>query len=250
MRIPSLNTNPIQLVKPVWKNFSTTDTRKVFENFSIKNEILGNLSVGISDCQDGFGRWIIEIKNTLGKVFGKEVISIDRNNKYMTGYNILVEREYRQKNYRFGELLRLASIMEMIENKCPLLYIYSKDSAVYFHSKYKFEPAIRAFEERDAALMTIANDKSRNFKDLTNMAKILQKKINENKDNAKKQRELTQKTNILVQEYIKRAISENMPQKNHPFERGMDMILERKAVINNSDYYNVLFAQHGIDYKV
>ena len=87
MRIPSLNTNPIQLVKPVWKNFSTTDTRKVFENFSVKKRDLGNLSVGISDCRDGFGRWIIEIKNNLGRVLGKEVISINKQNSSLNFKN-------------------------------------------------------------------------------------------------------------------------------------------------------------------
>ncbi len=64
-------------------------------------------------------------------------------------------------------MLRLASIMEIIENKSPFIYIFSKDTAVYFHGKYKFEPAIKAFKERNAALETIIQDKSPHFKDLS-----------------------------------------------------------------------------------
>ncbi len=100
MNIPSLNPNIIKpLVKPQWKNFSENDTRRVFEDLQIQNNILGQLSLGIRDYNDGFNRLVIEIKNAMGKIFGKEIISLDSHSNAMTGYNILVEPEYRQKNF-------------------------------------------------------------------------------------------------------------------------------------------------------
>ena len=251
MKIPSLNLNTVKpLVKPQWKNFMPGDTRKVFEDVQIQNNIFGKLSLGIRDYNDGFNRWIIEIKNALGKVFGKEIISIDKQNKYMTGYNIIVEPEYRQKGFRFGELLRLASIMEIIENKCPFIYIFSKDTAVYFHSKYKFEPAIKTFEERDSALETIIQDTSPSFRDLVKKAKDIENQVIANKGNGQIQRELTKTTNDIVKEYIKRALKENNPQKSHPFKRGIEMTLDAETIHRNKDYFNNMFAQHGIDYKI
>ena len=251
MNIPSLNPNIIKpLVKPQWKNFSENDTRRIFEDFRIQNNILGPLSLGIRDYNDGFSRLVIEIKNAMGKIFGKEIISLDSHSNAMTGYNILVEPEYRQKNFRFGELLRLASIMEIIENKSPFIYIFSKDTAVYFHGKYKFEPVIKAFEERNAALETIIHDKSPHFKDLSIKAQNIEDQIKANINNDQKQRNLTKKTNDIVREYIKRALEEPNPQKNHPFKRGMDMMLDAETIRRNKDYFNNLFEKHGIDYKI
>lgn len=251
MKIPSLNPNIIKpLVKPQWKNFSENDTRRVFCAFQVQHDILGKLSVSIRDYNDSFNRWIIEIKNRMDKLLGKEIISIDKNNKSMAGYNILVEKEYQQKNFYLGELLRLASIMEIIENKCPFICIYSKDTAVFFHSKYKFLPAIKTFEERNAALETMIQDKSPHFKDLSIKAKDIENQIKANKGNTQKQRELTQKINYIVREYIKRALEEKNPQENHPFKKGMDMMLDAETIRRNKDYFNNLFEKHGIDYKI
>lgn len=251
MNISALKPNSIrQLVKPVWKNFSETDARKVFETLPIQNNCLGRLSLGIRDYKDGFNRMIIEIKNSLGKVFGKEIISIDTHNKYMTGYNILVEPEFRQKHFRFGELLRLASIMEIVENKSPYIYIYSKDTAVYFHSKYKFVPNIKTFEERNSSLETILRDKSPEIKDLVEKAKDITRQIALNKNNSDIQRECVQKVNILISEYIERAMQKKDPQINHPFKKGIEMRLYRDTILKNKEYFNTLFENHGIDYKI
>ena len=121
---------------------------------------------------------------------------------------------------------------------------------MYFHSKYKFEPAIRTFEERNAALETIAEDKSLHFRDLSDRAKYFQRKVNENQKNSKKLRQLTLKTNDIVKEYIKRVLEETNPQKNHPFKRGMDMILDMETIQQNKDFFNALFEKHGIEYKI
>lgn len=247
-KISVINKN-FDSIKPQWKNFQENDSRKVFLDFPVKHDVFGTCMVSIKNFEEYFNRWIIELKNTSGKIFGKEVISIDKDNKKMIGFNIIVEPEYRKK-FHFGELLRLASIMEMKENKSPLIDIYSKDTAVYFHSKYKFLPKITSFEERDKALETIVGDKAETFVDLAERAKEIQKTVEVNRKNAQKQRELCKETNVLVTEYIQRALQEKNPEKNHPFLRGMEMELTEKSVQENKDFFNSLFEKHGIDYRI
>ena len=103
---------------------------------------------------------------------------------------------------------------------------------------------------RQDALETIINDTSLHFRDLAIKAKIIQNQVKANKNNAQKQRELTQKTNYIVREYIRRALEEKNPQESHPFRRGMDMMLDAETIHRNKDYFNSLFAKHGIDYKI
>ena len=95
----------------------------------------------------------------------------------MTGQYIEVLPEYRQHNYFFGELLRLASIIELLENKLKQIEIYSKNTAVYFHSKYKFKPAIKNFNERDKVLESIIENEMNGYEDLRLRAKVLQNLI-------------------------------------------------------------------------
>ena len=149
-----------------WNNVSCFGKNiKLFENIPIKNEKLGNLSVGIREYIDGSIRQIIEIKNTFDKVLGKEIISINEPNTPMYGFSIEVLPGYRKKNFRLGELLRITSVMEMIENKASQLKIRSKDSAIYFHAKYKFSPFETNTSDSIRILKTIINDSTESFSD-------------------------------------------------------------------------------------
>ena len=137
----------------------------------------------------------------------------------------------------------------MLENKKTLFKIYSKSTAIYFHSKYKFEPNITSFHERDAALLTIIQDKNKNFSDLSQKGKNLQHKINICQT-AEEQRELCLSVNKLIKEYIERAKNPAGNYKFHPFQSGIDMILTNKNLIKHKDFFNNLFKKHGIDYNI
>ena len=236
--------------KPQWKNFAQNDSRQIFEDCSVNHGVFGQLNVTLRKCEDGFNRWVIEIKNALDKHLGKEIISME-NNKAMTGYDIIVHPEYRKKGYKLGELLRLFSVMEMHKNNSPFLKIYSKDTAVYFHSKYKFVPCNRTFTDRNRMLESMANDSCADFSDIALSAKNLQKLAKETQNNPEKQRALCIDTNKLASEYINRAIEkEKEPQIKHSFFYGMDMVLTRENLEKNKEFYNRLFEKHGIDYKI
>ena len=57
------------------------------------------------------------LKNRLGKTLGSEEFNMDTKTGKAIGKMIVVEPEYRQKNFRFGEILRLSSIIMILENK-------------------------------------------------------------------------------------------------------------------------------------
>ncbi len=224
--------------------------RKIINAFKVKNNILGDLFVK-SDKIDGTNGYIKnEIVNGLGKQFANEILKIDNENLDMIGFNIVTEPEYRRKNFRFGEILRLASVIEMLENKSKSIKIVSKNNAIYFHAKYKFIPNFKDFKVRDDFLSDISKDKSYSFKDLRFEAFHFIKIIKDYKQNSEKQREITKQVNNLVERYINRALKEHDPQKNHPLSYPMDMILQKDSVIKNKDFYNALFEKHSIDYKI
>ena len=54
------------------------------------------------------------LKNRLGKTLGSEDFNMDEETGKAIGTMMLVDPEYRQKNFRFGEILRLSSIMMML----------------------------------------------------------------------------------------------------------------------------------------
>lgn len=249
---PLLDNNVVRKSAQIlWKDAGLNEGRHLFETFSVPKDIIGDVFVNIAKYPNTEKNFMIEVKNRLGKLLGNELISIDaQGNKKIFGFNIQVDKEYQRKRFRIGELLRLASIMEMLKNESPHIQIYSKDTAVYFHSKYKFEPDITAFDTRDKALRDIISDKSLGFEDLKEAAQQILDSVTLSKDDAAAKRALCKDTNALLKKYIQRALLDEKPDKQHPFSFGFDMILKRDTVIENKDFFNSIFERQGIDYKI
>ncbi len=240
-----LKINP---VKPTIKLYRNNETRKLC-SFVVPENKAGELNVNVKeDIENGGHLFITELRNRLNKLLGFEHLSHYNNNDNMTGLYIYVDPEYRQKHYFFGEILRLASIIQMLENKIKTFSIVSKDSAIYFHSKYKFQPSVTSFSNRDKLLSTLVNDKAPDFKDLSLKGKELTEQI-KNNPSPDKQRMYCNDANQLFSQYINRALS-NHDIKSHKFDWVMDMKLTRENVFANKEFYNELFKKHGIDYKI
>ena len=232
-----------------WRNFAENDERKVFQPFGIKNSVIGDLSIELKSHECGYDRWVISLKNLLGKLLGYEVLRMNPESKEITGYLMNVSEEYRQKGFRFGEMLRLFSVIEMNENKSPRLDIVSRPDAVYFHSKYKFEPSNICFSDRDMMLKTVSEDSS--FSELAKEAKKIIFAA-ENKTDKQLQRDLCIKTNALVQRYINQALLEDHENAylRHPFKFGFSMSLSFENLLKNKDFFNNCFKKYGIDYGI
>jgi len=236
-------------VKPLLTNVRPADPRKMC-SFCIQTPLLGEVNLTGRLCDDyGFSNFIIEIYNKFKKRLGHELLSMYRNYDNFCGLFIEIEPEYRHselKDFRLGELLRLASVILMKENKKKEFQIYSKDTAVYFHSKYKFEPDITSFNNRDLILATILKQKE--FNDLAHAAENLLYKIRQAYE-AEEQRALCKPANVLIKEYIDRVILSGTIDK-HPFPTGMNMVLTDKNLSENKEFFNKLYEKHGIDYKL
>lgn len=231
-----------------------TNRAEIVDNIpqiKVKNNIWGNLHTVHKKDIFNPTYTITELIDETGKVLGKEVLSFEKNKPDSIGMSIEVIPECRKKGFNFGEILRLSSIMMLIENKVKNFEIYSKDTAVYFHSKYFFEPAIKQFKERNYALQSVIRNCKNNegFGEFENEAENLLETSLSNNDPAC-QRELCIKTNLLLKKYIKNVLQTKDDYKNHPFNFGMRMKLTDDIIYNNKAFFNKLFEKHGIDYII
>lgn len=237
-----------KLSKPLITLYKPQDTRK-FCSFTVPNNKAGYLHLDTKSDTYGSGyRFITELKNRFGKLLGFEQFTLFDNDKKSTGLLISVEQEYRNKKYYFGEILRLASIIDIIENKLNAFEIYSKSTAIYFHSKYKFKSAITSFDERDNALNAIIANQNSKYKDLAEQAKELLY-LAQTSDDGKFQRMLCVQANKIINQYIQKVI-QNGEYTKHPFNWGMTMKLTTDNIKANREYFNALFQKHGIDYQI
>ena len=240
--------NKVELFKPVIRLYKPDETRKLC-SFKVPQNKAGELFVDIKpESPLNNFRFIIELKNRLGKLLGYEIYSHFEGSDKMTGLYINVLDEYRQRHYFFGEILRLASIIQMLENKIKTFSIKSKETAIYFHSKYKFEPSITSFDERDRLLKNVADDTDPNFKDLALQAKELIERIKTPLQDDEKRR-MCVNASAVLKEYISRALADSST-KQHKLKWPVDMKLTDKIVRENKDYLDSLFIKHGIDYKI
>ena len=142
------------LVQPSIRNVAPNDSRKIC-SFELPHSEIGEIAVRVKPRLTDKDRFVSEIVNSEQNVLGSEVFDLFPEKNMIFGYDISVKPANRGKG--LGELLRLASIIEMIENKVEEFKIYSKNSAVYFHSKYKFTPDFNTFSYRDEAIRNISN---------------------------------------------------------------------------------------------
>ena len=169
--------NPINIFRKVEPKLSQTSVQNI-PQIRTTNKYLGEIFTTSERSISSPRNITTFLKNKLGKILGAEEFNLEAENGKATGFMISVEPEYRQKNYRFGEILRLSSIMMMLENKVKELEIFSKNTAIFFHNKYKFEPSIITFSERSHALNDIIeNCKNKvEYEDIYKEASKLQKR--------------------------------------------------------------------------
>lgn len=218
----------------------------------IQNKILGTLST--IHKRDPYNPNYIttELRNSYNKIVGKEVFYFDEKSENSAGLSIEVHPEYRQKGFNFGEVLRLSSIMMILENKIKNFEIFSKHTAIYFHSKYKFEPAIVQFKERNSALESIIKNckDNKDYQEFYSEAKDLLEKANQQNSDAEAQRRLCKDTNKLLKRYISKVFQKKDEYKKHPFTSGITMKLTLDNINTHKSFFNDLFEKHSIDYKI
>lgn len=238
----------IKLTPPKITPYYLNENRKLCDIVA-HNKHLGDLKLETDLYPDVSERYVTKLKDKNNNVLGYEIFSFEDFDKSMFGYSIRVNPELRQKGLHLGELLRLSSIVEMFENQAEKLKIYSKDTAIYFHSKYKFQPSLDSFHDRDKALESIVQNPKKGMGAIIDSAKKLIEKI-KNSTTPEEQRAAIPQANEITKQYIEQVLASKEGYKTHPFDYGMGMELTKESVLKNKDFYNDLFQKHGIDYEV
>lgn len=184
------------------------------------------------------------VTNKYYNPYGSHSYNFFPNINYMSGdYMEVVSRKHRK--HGFGEILRLASLIEMKENNIKDVGIYAYSEAIPFHLKYKFRPNLRDKDEIIRILNDITNNNAsvRGFKEKA--AKLLQ---NVHKcDYLEEGAEYLKDVNKLVKDYI---MQNRLRWTSARFNHDIPMILDMQTVKSNADFYNKLFKRHEIDYRI
>lgn len=189
------------------------------------------------------------LKDCFDKQVGKEELAIEEGLSASAGLYIEADPKYQNKGYGIGEMLRLASIVTILENKIKDFFIYSKKTAVYFHSKYKYKPAIEDFSQRDCALENVIKNCKNCYGEIRQEAEILLKKSREDRT-PEVQRKLCKEANSLLEKYLKLISQKKDEYKSHPFDIGMRMVLKEGEIKKNKDFFNDLFKKYNVDYQI
>lgn len=221
---------------------------KFFDDFSIENSKLGKLKVVIDKDRDDFDE--IRILNHSGKTLAYDNFVISLPTSRIEDFFMRVNHDLCQTGARLGETLRLASIIELIGNNLDKIKLYSKDTAVLFHSKYGFEPKIKSFDERNMLLKKLSKLNSPEYKDLNEQAKDLIKRIDLDAIYPEKQRMYCVEASFLGKDYIEKLLKNGTQGDSTPFLYGMNMELTRNKIIRNKEFYNDLYKKHGIDFQI
>lgn len=233
-------------VQPVMHNISTNDGRKRC-SFSVENERFGLVDVQVKEYNLAQDRFRTEIYDSERQLLGYDVFDMPKSDS-MFEYDIKVLPEYRGKG--LGELMRLTSIAQMLENNVDEMDLYSKSTAIYFHAKHGFEPNIKSFDQRRSSLESVvANTLPDGDVFIPNAEKILKATDNPLRLTFEENQKFTHQTNELVKEFIKKVLAMGR-QDDAKFASGFNMKLMRDTIFERAEFFNSLFKKHGIKFKV
>ncbi len=232
------------LIKPRIQPLQIGENRRFVFLDNVKLPHLRDVSL-ISLCKDDIGMFETRLIDKNQYILARETFFMSRLSKDMEGFFMKVSSDFRKNG--LGEVLRLASIINMFENNLDKINIFSKNSAIFFHSKYKFIPAIKSFDAAKLTLENIASDTQDNSLFFYKRAQELLKLLEES--NIVKNKSLGNRVNCFVNEYISNVLlCDKDLYKNRQFSRGFGMVLTKENVIKEKKFFTQLFEKHGIDY--
>lgn len=231
-------------------NKNSSDVKKI-HSLIINNGKLGQLHTKTQIIDPTINSLTTKLINKNGRELGSETFILKSDNSSY-GTHIEVAPAYRQKGYHLGEILRLSSIIMILENKIKSFEIFSLPEAIFFHKKYKFDPNI--IDETTMKFFltdTIDNcQKKKNFQDIYKEANYILNSSPKQKDQNNSPLDLINKTNELMKKYFDKVLNKKGEYKHHHFRFGLQMQLSQENILKNKDFFNKLFKKHKIDYVI
>lgn len=181
--------------------------------------------------------------------------NINPQTQIFDGYKMKVNNpEERMKN-GYGEILRLSSIIELLENNLNRIAIFAKSQAVLFHYKYKFRPQV-TYDELEAFLDRLSAVKAPELAQVRNKAAALFNDYFMDGNGLGTKHDYRKETLKLLNEYLQTVEDKRLPWKSGLHSRGLElfqdisMYLDKEGVIKNKDFFNNLFDKHDFDYRI
>lgn len=175
------------------------------------------------------------------------------NDKTLHGHRIDAYSNGKHKG--LGEIMRLASIIDVIENNLRKIKIFSLNEAIPFHLKYKFRPEILTYDSMMDILNRIASIEEPSIKEFSQKAGEIFADIFINGAINNEHNYYTELPNFIIS-YVNKTKQENLPWNRTALSAGMNfkedlpMTLTNKDIKENKSFFNNLFEKHGINYKI
>lgn len=221
------------------KRVSLFDSRKICD-FKVEHPTLDelNISTKVEKCRGESKKFRINIANKYNMKIAHEDFNINKKENELYGIIIKTSENYRKNN--LAEILRLGSIITMLKNGIKNFRILSLDTAVLFHTKYKFEPDITNRKESIRILKHLTN--SDNEQIVEKAQTILDKK------HLYSEKEICTFANKIAKDFFVNELKTTG--ENTLDFHGIDMKLTEEKIKENKDFFNQLFEKHNIDFRV
>ncbi len=168
------------------------------------------------------------------------------NTKIIFNGSMDVWDETKRRKFRYGTKMHLANIIMMLENNMKEIKLYSLGDAVFFHAKCGFKPRFADSVEAYYCLKEIGSKDTPFIFDYQKKSENLYKMLLKNNDE-----KTLQAIEKLTNRYINDILESNLyKDKSFGFKKGFSMSLKKTDVLRNKEFYNDLFKQCGIDYKI
>ncbi len=196
----------------------------------------------IPDKKEGV-LFVTKISDDKNKVLGSYKYQVHKSpQKIDSGYIETID-VYRHKG--IGEIMRLASLMELKENNINAIEINALPEAIQFHHNYKFKSNIT---QRFWAIKILKNICTNpNIQEVhRKTADSLCQHISE-KTTWRLEKTKAKSINYFIENFLKMYKS-NWQKAN--FKITLPMVLTKENVNKFSSFFNNLFKAHGINYKL
>ena len=231
---------------PIFLGLKTYNHKNVkfLENFSCETKDKENTPYTVSTKDEENYGWYNISYNTKNQTQpdAEQQIMIYPDIEYMFIDNMYSANESRNKG--LGTCMHLTNIIYMFENNLNQIELYSTSQAIPFHIKFGYKPVDKWNTGLAKNIREISNDYTEYLKKHSLEADFLLK--SNFSDELK-----SSLGNKLLYRYTKDALNcKSKEELEYLFSKGTPMILTKKSILKNKDFYNNLFKKYKIDYQI
>lgn len=218
--------------------FKKINEMQVPEIFKATNNETKDCFVKTNLKRKYFNLTVVDSKN---KELGCSILNTLRERTF---YNATIGSS--TKNQGVGSIMHLTHIISMLENQIDKIELYSMGNAIFFHSKFKFEPDISSFEDiTDFLVKEILLKRSKD----TRFTKTISDTYNLFSNTSQKDK--IEQGNKIIYDYLQTVNKLKLNNDdNFSIINGFDMVLTKDKVLQEKEYFNKLFKRFGIDYQI